>query len=208
MPGVGCACHAIVTGCSRSGDPPQAPHYDATVGSTQYYLAQSLDGYIAESDGGLDWLLHYDGEGGADASQATEGGYDRFFADVGALAMGSATYQFVLDEGGERWPYEGRPSWVFTSRDLPVPEGADVRFARGPVGPPHAEMRAAAGDRNVWIVGGGHLGLLDELLITVVPVVLGDGIPTLPGRLRQRLRLTGTQPFRNGMVELRYDLLR
>lgn len=184
--------------------------------ATQYYVAQSLDGYIAELDGGLEWLMRYGGESEADVSEATDGSYDRFYAEVGVVAMGSATYQFLLDEELERWPYEGRPSWVFTSRELPVPDGADVRFARGPVRPAHDEMRAAAGDRNVWVVGGGDLamqfadeGLLDELLVTVVPVWLGDGIPTFSGRLADgALRLTGASPFANGMVELRYELVR
>lgn len=104
---------------------------------------------------------------------------------------------------------------MFSSRELPVPERADVRFVNGPVRPAHEEMRVAAGERNVWIVGGGELAmqfadedLLDELLVTVAPVVLGEGIPTFSGRLRQRLRLTGTRPFRNGMVELRYEFVR
>lgn len=88
-----------------------------------------------------------------------DGAYERFFAEVGALAMGSATYEFILAEEHERWPYEGTPSWVFSSRELPVPAGADVRFARGAVGPVHEEMRTAAGERNVWIVGGGNLAM-------------------------------------------------
>lgn len=182
---------------------------------TQYYVAQTLDGFIAESDGGLEWLLRYGGEGEVDVSKATEGEYDKFFAGVGALAMGSATYEFILAEEHERWPYEGMPSWVFSSRRLPVPAGADVRFASGPVRPVHEQLAAAAGKRNVWIVGGGELamqfvdeGLMDELLVTMVPVVLGQGIPTLPRRLRQGLRLTRTRAFRNGMVELVYEFVR
>jgi dihydrofolate reductase len=94
-----------------------------------------------------------------------------------------------------------------------VPNGADVRFASGPVGPPHREMLRAAGDRNVWIVGGGSLasqfvdeGLLDELHLTIVPVVLGDGIPAFARRLAGALTLIGHRPFANGMVELRYSL--
>lgn len=182
--------------------------------STQYYLAQTLDGYIAEKDGGLDWLLRFDGGSEIDASDATEGEYDRFFAGVGAVAMGSATYEFILARERERWPYEGTPSWVFTSRELPVGRGADIRFASGRVRSVHEEMRAAAGGRNVWVVGGGDLasqfadqGLLDELLVTIVPVVLGEGIPTFAHRLGQRLRLTGMRSFQNGMVELRYDFV-
>jgi len=185
------------------------------VGSTQYYVAQSLDGCIAERDGGLDWLLKYDGEAGADAAQATDGEYDRFFAEVGAVVMGSATYEFILAEEQGRWPYEGTPCWVLTSRELPVPDGADVRFASGPVAPVHDQLRAAAGERNVWIVGGGGLasdfaeaGLLDELLLTIVPVVRGDGLPAFARRLGRGLRLTGTRPFSNGMTELRYGVVR
>ncbi len=109
------------------------------------------------------------------------------------------------------WPYEGLPAWVFTSRELPVIEGADIRFASGPVAPHHAEMTAAAGDRGVWLVGGGHLaaqfaaeGLIDELILTLVPVVLGSGLPTFAGRLAEPLTLTGVRPYANGMVELRY----
>jgi len=184
------------------------------VGATQYYLAQSLDGYLAEADGGLDWLEGYEGRSEAEGAEPTAGGYDRFFAGVGALAMGSATYEFLL--GVESWPYVGTPSWVFSSRDLPVHDGADeVRFASGPVRPVHEEMAAAAGERNLWIVGGGDLaaqfaaeGLLDELILTVVPVVLGSGLPTFAGRLAEPLRLTGARPYTNGMVELRYGFPR
>lgn len=184
--------------------------------STQYYVAQSLDGYIAESDGGLDWLLGYGGESKGDASRATDGGYDEFFAGVGAVTMGSATYEFILSEVNGGWPYEGIPSWVFTSRSLPVPEGVDLRFANERVGEAHGEMLEAAGERNLWVVGGGDLasqfaeeGLLDELLVTVVPVVLGDGLPTFARRLEgEQLRLTGSRSFRNGMTELRYDFVR
>jgi dihydrofolate reductase len=90
-----------------------------------------------------------------------------------------------------------------------------MRFARGDVRPVHDEMRAAAGDRNVWIVGGGdlaarfaELSLLDELLVTIVPVILGQGIPVFPAPLRDRLRLAGVQPRSNGMVELKYEFVR
>jgi dihydrofolate reductase len=184
------------------------------MGAVQYYLAQSLDGYLAEADGGLDWLINFGGEGEVEVSDATDGTYDAFFAGVGALAMGSATYEFILAEASD-WPYAGVPSWVFTTRTLSVPEGADVRFASGPVAPIHAAMVEAAGGRNVWVVGGGDLamqfvdaGLLDEVHVTIVPVVLGSGLPTFPRRVRDRLRLMGARPFRNGMVELRYEVVR
>ena len=176
---------------------------------TQYYLAQSLDGYIAEVDHSLGWL----DEAGSEGAEGSEGSYDDFYAQVGAVAMGSSTYEFVLREAA-KWPYDV-PSWVFTSRDLPVMEGGDIRFADGPVGPVHEEMRAAAGERNVWIAGGGDLasqfvdeGLLDELHVTIAPAVLGDGIPTFARRLTGGLDLIDSRAFANGMVHLRYSFRR
>jgi dihydrofolate reductase len=181
------------------------------LGSTRYYLAQSLDGYLADDDGGVEWLEGHEGESDAEGAVPMGDDYDRFFGRVGALAMGSATYEFILGVGS--WPYGDVPAWVFTSRELPVLEGADIRFARGAVEGPHAEAVAAAGDRDVWLVGGGVLasqfadaGLLDELLLTVVPVVLGSGLPTFAGRLTRSLVLTEARPFANGMVRLAYSV--
>jgi dihydrofolate reductase len=189
------------------------------VAKTQYYCASSLDGFIAESDDTLDWLLKYEGsfEGeGAEPGPMSGGSYDRFYEGVGALVSGSTTYEFVLDHGG--WPYGGKPTWVLTTRDLPVPEGddVDVRFADAKVADLHEEMIAAAGERNLWVIGGGNVasqfadeGLLDELLITVVPVVLGEGKPLFDRRLPGGpIQLTGTTTFDTGMVELRYEIRR
>ena len=109
---------------------------------TQYYCASSLDGYIAETDDTIDWLLKYEGSFDGEGVEPIKGSYQRYYEGVGALVMGSATYEFVLGTG--HWHYEGLPAWVFTSRDLPVMEGADIRFASGPVAPHHTEMTAAA----------------------------------------------------------------
>ena len=127
------------------------------------------------------------------------------------------TYEFVLDHTGAdgSWPYAGKPYWVLSSRELPEPAApeADVRVVRGEVADLFEEMVASAGGRNLWVLGGGGVasqfggaGLLDELLLTVVPVVLGEGKPLFDRGLPQPLRLTGTRAFANGMVELRYDL--
>ena len=138
------------------------------MGRTVYFYAQTLDGYIADADGGIDWLTqHPPGsriEGGEPVLEAIE----KFVAGVGAFAMGSTTYEYVL-ENSETWPYEG-PAWIFTTREWPVAEGGDIRFTQAPVAEVHGEMAEAAGDRDVWIVGGGGLaqefhaeGLLDEV---------------------------------------------
>ena len=158
---------------------------------TQYYTATSLDGFIADEHNSLDWLFEVDRAEGGDHSFAG------FFADVGAMAMGATTYEWVLDhdqllDHPEKWHayYGETPCWVFTHRPLsPVP-GADIRFVQDDVRPVHQEMARAARDRNVWLVGGGDLvgqfadrGLLDEVLVGIAPVTLGAGAPLLPRRL-------------------------
>ena len=122
---------------------------------TQYYTATSLDGFIATEDDSLEWLFPL--------GDINDTSYPDFIKGVGALAMGSSTYEWMLrharkvaDETGSAWPYE-MPTWVFSSRELPAVPGADLRFARGDVRPVHAAMRAAAGGKNLWIVGGGDL---------------------------------------------------
>lgn len=194
--------------------------------ATIYYCACSLDGYIAGADDSLDWLTGYQGtyEGeGAEADPMSEGGpYEDFYGGVRALVMGSATYEWILDHldlaGGGEWPYRGKPCWVLSSRELRVPEGdgVDVRVVDSSVGELYGEMAAAVGDGALWIVGGGGVasqfadeGRLDEVHMTVVPVVLGSGKPLFERRLpASSMRLTGTRTFSNGMVELRYAIQR
>jgi dihydrofolate reductase len=175
----------------------------------------SLDGFIAESDDTLEWLTGYAGSYDGPDAVPMKGTYDEFYNGVGALVTGSATYEFVLDEMRE-WPYSGKPCWVLTSRDLPEPEGedVDVRFAKGSVRELYPELASAAGDRTIWIIGGGNVasqfadeGLLDEVIATVVPVVLGTGKPLFDRRLPGGpMRLTGTRAFDSGMVEVRYRI--
>ena len=187
----------------------------------QYYAASTLDGFIAEADDNLDWLLGYEGkyEGPETEPGPMSGGgsYEHFYEGVGALVGGSTTYEWVL-EHLENWPYAGKPWWVLSSRDLRVPEdeGVDVRVVDASVTEIHDEVVASAGERNVWIIGGGNVasqyaeaGLLDDVLVTVVPVVLGTGKPLFERRLPGGpLQLAGTSVFETGMVELRYEVKR
>ena len=154
---------------------------------TQYYTATTLDGFIADPENSLEWLFT--------RAQDEDGplNYKRFIGGVGALAMGSTTYEWILDHEQGRWPYE-IPCFVFTHRELPLVPGATVELRSGDVAPVHAELARAAGDRNIWIVGGGDLagqfadaGLLDEVLVSIAPVTLGAGAPLLPRRLELRL---------------------
>src|SRR5206468_1928991 len=127
-------------------------------------------------------------------AEPSRGSYDRFYDGVGALVMGSTTYSFIVEEleDGGRWPYPGKATWVLSSRKLAEPddEGADVRVAKTGVRELYGEMVAAAGEGTLWIVGGGNVasqfadaGLLDELMVTVVPLVLGEGKPLFDRRL-------------------------
>jgi len=151
--------------------------------ATHYLTASSLDGFIATTDHSLDWLLRQDID--ADGPMA----YQQFEKTIGALALGASTYEWVLDHEQGRWGYT-QPAWVFTHRDLSVPDGADVTLTHAPIAEVHAAMLAAAGEKDLWIIGGGDLagqfadaGLLDEVWVQFAPVTLGAGAPLLPRAL-------------------------
>ena len=157
---------------------------------TVYYTASSVDGFIADPDNSLSWLLS------RDVDRRGPMGYDLFIDSVGTLVMGATTYRWILehDVGGDSgpWPYD-IPCWVFTNHEQPHVDG-DIRFVSGPVEPVHQEMVTAAAERNLWVVGGGDLagqfadaGLLDELWVQYAPVALGSGAPLLPRRIELRL---------------------
>ena len=181
---------------------------------TQYFTATSLDGFIATEDDSLEWLFPLGSVG--------DSSYPDFIAGVGALAMGSTTYEWmrehsdqVLAETGSRWPYT-QPAWVFTRRSLPTIEGADIRFVRDDVRKVHARMSEAAAGKNLWIVGGGDLagqfhdaGLLDEIIVQVGSATLGKGKPLFPRRvLSPALRLISVRQLGPGMAELHYEVER
>ncbi|RUL87096.1 dihydrofolate reductase family protein [Tautonia sociabilis] len=182
--------------------------------ATQYYTASSLDGFIAGPGHSLDWLFQF--------GPAEEAGFPAFIREVGAIAMGSHTYEWLLrheirpdSEHPGAWPYE-LPTWIFSSRSLPAIPGADLRFVRGDVRPVHREMVAEASGKNVWIAGGGDLagqffdqGLLDELIVQVAPVTLGGGAPLLPRMISNPpLRLRSVAPLGEAFAELRFDVPR
>jgi dihydrofolate reductase len=182
------------------------------VSLTQYYTATTLDGFIADPDNSLEWLFT--------RKQDEDGpmNYGAFIAQVGAMAMGATTYEWVLDhEFADKPPQQWKwlydiPGWVFTHRQLQVAPGAPIGFTSAAVTEVHRQMAAAAGNRNIWIVGGGDLagqfadaGLLDEVIVSIAPVTLGAGAPLLPRRIELRLDETD----RNGdFVCARYAVVR
>lgn len=141
--------------------------------TTQYYTATSIDGFIADSDNSLEWLFQV-----GDEASMTDA-YPAFIAEVGALAMGSTTYEWVAAQTGflqdsTKWEYTV-PTWVFSSRDLPRNDGLDIRF-----------------------VSGG-----------VAPVFLGAGAPLLPRRISSAsLELRDVKAYGTTFVMLRYTVRR
>ena len=180
----------------------------------QYFAASTLDGFIATEDDSLEWLFAL--------GELDNSSYPTFIANVGALVMGSATYEWMLNnaeqvvaETGSAWPYT-QPTWVFSSRKLPLIDGADIHFVQGEVRPVYSEIKSIIEDKNIWIVGGGELAgqfydanLLDELIIQIGSVTLAKGKALFPRRaLAPTLKLISVHPMGEGMVELHYSVER
>jgi dihydrofolate reductase len=171
-----------------------------------YFVGSSLDGYIAQDNGGLDWLERFnDVEGLGESYRAFESG-------VGCVVMGGETYEWIRAHQPGAWPYTV-PCWVFTHHELGTDDGADVVLVRGEVGTFADELRRDAGEKDVYVVGGGSLageflaaGLIDRIVLTIVPVALGGGVPLFGGTplgIPADFRLEGIAE-RAGTVELRY----
>lgn len=166
------------------------------MGRILFDTATSINGWIADEDNSLAWLFAV--ENGENPDEGL------FPSGAGVLVEGSTTYEWILAEEDilahpEKWhDFHGeRPTFVFTTRELPVPAGADVRFVSGPVVDALPAIREAAGDADIWVVGGGDLagqfydaGVLDEIALSVAPVALTGGAPLFPRRVESdRLRL-------------------
>jgi len=174
------------------------------------FIACSLDGFIAGEDDDLSWLP---GTPGADQPETDEPpsdyGFGAFMADVGALLMGRNTYTVVEGFDGE-WFYGDRPVLVATSRPL-TPKMPTVRAVSGTIEELLREAFAAADGKDVYVDGGIVIrqalerGLIDELVVSVIPVILGRGAPLFAGTPgRHFLELVDSQTFPGGMVQLTY----
>ena len=174
------------------------------VSRTRVFIACSLDGFIAGESDDLSWLTGVNEP--VPGEPRPDYGYDAFFAEVGALLMGRNTYRVV--EGFEAWPYADRPVLVATRREL-VPRAPTVRAVAGPITELVALAKAAAGERDVYIDGGDLIRqaldarLVDELVVSIIPTLLGRGVPLFAGVAeRHRLKLISTRTFLSGMVQL------
>ena len=164
------------------------------------FIATSLDGFIARANGDLDWLPAGGGE---------PHGYDEFIATVDALVIGRNTFETVL--AFEKWPYDSKPVFVLSTHKLPpAPVGAELEQMSGPPADIVAQL-ADRGIRHVYVDGGITIqrflqaGFIQRLIITRIPVLLGDGIP-LFGTLDHDIILkhVTTRSFTSGLVQSEY----
>ncbi|MGD9253909.1 MAG: dihydrofolate reductase family protein [Holophagae bacterium] len=167
-----------------------------------YSVACSVDGFIADADGGIDWLSRI-------AIEGEDFGHGEFFGSVDAMVMGSTTYEQVLGFG--EWPYGETPCWVLSSQRLPA---ASKGVTVTPFDPA-AVLSAieAQGMQRVWLVGGGQLAgafrdlqLIDECVVTVIPVILGNGVPLFAGDGPSSwLQLISSREMAGGVISLHYE---
>ncbi|QJW91513.1 dihydrofolate reductase [Spirosoma taeanense] len=167
------------------------------------YIASSLDGFIARSDGSFDWL---------DATpnpNQLDYGYHSFYVSIDTTLMGNSTYQTILDMGGD-FPYPDKTNYVFSRQ----PGQVDTAYVRYITDDPAAFVQSLKNQEGkaIWLVGGGQLNaallnarLIDEIILTLVPTVLGSGIPLFAdSSLETQFSLTNSESFETGFVQLTY----
>ena len=184
-----------------------------SMGHIIFDSATTLNGWIADEHNSLDWLFAVDG------GDQPEAGL--FPAHARVLVEGSTTYEWVLEQENllaqpERWQelYGDKPTFVFTTRDLPIPEGADVRLVSGAVPEVLPAIREAAAGGDIWVVGGGEragaffdAGALDRVALSIAPVALTGGAPVFPRRVESdRLRLLSADAY-GQFARLVYEVL-
>jgi len=163
-------------------------------------LAITLDGYVCREDGSVDYLEKYPIE---------EFDFADFVDGIGALIMGSTSYVQAVEWG---WMWGDRPTMVLTTRrDLPIPDGADIRFSSMPT-PQAIRTFSAKTPMRLWVFGGGRVitdglrgGAIDTLDVTVMPEAIGSGIPLFAEAYDGPLKLVETTAYANGAVRLVYD---
>ena len=177
-------------------------------------MAASLDGFIARRDGRVDWLETDDRfEGGEVMAPESVAG---FLRTIDCYVMGSRTYETALDfeARGMGWSYGDKPTFVLTSRQLPRVRST-VEFHAGDL-QRFVDERLRPSYRSIWFVGGGSVageclrrGLADELRYSILPIVIGDGIPFFERLDRDvPLHLLEVKAYQSGMVALRYEVRR
>lgn len=166
------------------------------------FIAQSLDGYIATKEDSLDWLFRVEGKG--------DNGYSEFISTVDTILMGKRTYDWIMQHENGKFPYQNKQCYVFSRSTFEDTE--HVQFINEDIINFTHKLKSEEG-KSIWIVGGGEVlhtflkeKLVDELILTVAPKIIGAGIPLFKsGDYQLDLLLKGTRTF-NQFVELHYTV--
>lgn len=169
------------------------------------YIAKSLDGFIARPDGNLDWLTS------TPKPKKGDYGYTELLEGIGTIIMGRKTYDVVIGFG-EEWAYTGFDTFVVTTDKNFEIKSPDTYLLTENLKDFVTELKNKA-EKDIWLVGGGQLirsfindGLLDRMIISVIPKIIGDGIPLFPKNTAEtNWKLINTEPFNTGLVNLTYD---
>ncbi|MCC6413798.1 MAG: dihydrofolate reductase [Saprospiraceae bacterium] len=167
------------------------------------YIAATTDGFIARPDGNIDWLTSLP------EPENDDYGYAEFLSGIDTTLMGNATYKEVLGFGGP-FPYPDLKNYVFTKASN-VPATEYVEFVSGDIAAFVRELKEKDG-KDIWLIGGGKInaimleaGLIDEMILAVVPQVLGRGIPLFEGaNAEAKLNLVSHKAFSNGIIQGKY----
>lgn len=170
------------------------------MGRVRYSVAASLDGFIADPEGGYDWIVD---------DPAID--FEALFGHIGTILMGRATYELVKGQEGGMEALPAVPAYVF-SRTLEPHDVPDATLVRSDAAQAVRRLRAEV-EEELWLMGGGVLfaslaeaGVVDTVEVAIVPVLLGEGIPLLPARLTVELTLERTERFPSGIVLNRYGV--
>ncbi|TFH05587.1 MAG: dihydrofolate reductase, partial [Methanosarcina sp.] len=163
------------------------------------------DGFIARENGSIDWLTKYEN------NPETDYGYSEFYASIGTVLMGRKTYEKVLGFGD--WPYGEKKAYVFTRQKESLRREKNVEFISGDIGEFVRQLKENT-EEDIWLVGGSQLikvfleeNLVEDLIIFVVPIILGSGIPLFDRIQKEiRLKLINTERYESGLVRVEYEI--
>jgi len=170
------------------------------------YIACSLDGFIAREDGSIDWLTEYEN------NPETDYGYSEFYASIGTVLMGRKTYEQVLRFG--EWPYSEKKAYVFTRQKELLHREKNVEFVSGNIVEFIRQLKEKT-DQDIWLVGGSQLikkflreNLVQDMIVFVVPIILGGGIPLFDHIGKEiRFRSGRVERYENGLVKIECQII-
>jgi len=168
------------------------------------YIASSLDGYIARRNGGVDWLDNFNDTG-------EDYGYYKFYDSIDVTLMGNKTYKTSMSLGD--FPYKVKKNYVFTKQNI-LPQADYVEFINNNIVSFSKELKTQKG-KDIWLIGGTQINelffnneIIDELILTVMPVTLGNGIPLFTKNVKQlKFKLNKNKSYAKGVVQLHYSII-